>query len=424
MTTSAPDVIDAEILQIQQLLEKRDPFLRFPGKALEAAFRQHMQVRAIELINHVWWTILSFYVFLGLLTWAHLQAYSDPALLGQNESVWFAIFLAEGVVITALLSLPRFPRLDRWYRYYVAMIAMVASMVIIIGTSAFPDPFFNQHSSYVVILIIAIIYGIGGLRLVPATLACVSGALVSVAVIHTFGLWYNWGHFSQYVVLANTVGMLLGYLLEHRDRTMFLQSELLGLEKRKLDQLSQEFNRLSREDALTALANRRHFNEVFQQEWDRARRDKRPLALIFVDVDQFKPFNDTHGHVEGDRALAMVGVALKTVLRRSGDMAARYGGEEFVLLLPGTSIEGACEVALQVARTIHTLRIPHRASSVADHVTASMGVASMMPEGDLRGPQLLAAADEAVYAAKAAGRNCIMWVRPDGQIDPTPLRLT
>jgi len=260
------------------------------------------------------------------------------------------------------------------------------------------------------------------LRTVPAVIACTASAIISFIAIQVFDLWYNWGHFSQYVVLANVVGILLCYLLERRDRVMFLQSQLLELEKRRLDQLSQEFNRLSREDVLTGLANRRHFNEVFQQEWDRAKRDNRPLALIFVDVDYFKPFNDTHGHVEGDRALAQVGMALKTVLQRPGDLAARYGGEEFVLLLPNTPVEGACDVALQVAQAIAALRILHRASKVADHVTASMGLASMLPGGELRSGQLLAQADEAVYAAKDAGRNCIVVVRPDGSMDPRPLR--
>ncbi|MFP5430997.1 MAG: GGDEF domain-containing protein [Gammaproteobacteria bacterium] len=423
MTVSPENPIDAGIEQIRYLLEKNHPFLRFP-RGLEGAFRRHVQQRSIALLTYAWWVIVSFYFFLGVMTWTQLQTYSDPSYLPDNERVWWAIFLVEGAVIAALLMLPRLPRLDRWYRYYVLLIAMVSVSTIIIGTSAFPDSFFNQHSSYVVILVIAIIYGIGGLRLVPAMAACISAAVISVGVIHWYDLWYNWGHFSQYVVLANTVGMLLGYLLEHRDRTMFLQSELLELEKRKTDELSQEFNRLSREDALTGLANRRHFNEVFQQEWDRARRDRRPVALIFVDVDHFKPFNDTHGHVEGDKALALVGVALKTVLRRSGDIAARYGGEEFVLLLPGTGLDGAREVALQVARGIRTLAIPHGASSVASHVTVSMGVAAQQPDGDLRGTQLLAAADEAVYAAKEAGRNCIMTVRPDGTLDPEPLRLS
>lgn len=424
MTMPSPrDAIDTDIREIQLILEGEGRMLRFPA-ALEQGFRLNLQNRAIELLNHAWWAIVLFYLFLGVLTWIQLQTYSNPLLLEQNEKVWWSIYLMEGGVLAALLSLPRIPQLDKWYSNYLGIIALTAVASVTVGTSAFPDPFFNQHSSYVVILVIAITYGIGGFRLIPAAVACIGAAIISYSVIRFLHLWYNWGHFSQYVVLANVVGMLLCYLLEHRDRVMFLQSELLGLEKRKLDLLSQELNRLSREDALTGLANRRHFNEIFQQEWDRARRDNRPVALIFVDVDHFKPFNDTHGHVEGDRALAMFGVALKTVLRRSGDMAARYGGEEFVLLLPGTSVEGAREVAQQVARAVTSLRIPHKASSVADHVTASMGVASMIPRGDLRGAHLLAQADEAVYAAKEAGRNCIMSVRPDGTIDPTPLRLS
>lgn len=413
--------IDSDILEIQKLLGAQGPFLMFPA-VLEKAFRRHVQGRAIDLLNHAWWVILAFYIFLGILTWAQVQAYSDPALLQANEGVWWVLYITEGGVIAVLLTLPRFPGLDRLYRIYVSLIAMSAATAITIGTSAFKDPYFNQHSSYVVILIIAIIYGIGGLRTVPAIIACTVSAIVSFIVIRVFDLWYNWGHFSQYVVLANVVGILLCYLLERRDRVMFLQSQLLELEKRRLDQLSQELNRLSREDALTGLANRRHFNEVFQQEWDRAKRDNRPLALIFVDVDHFKPFNDTHGHVEGDRALAQVGTALRTELHRPGDLAARYGGEEFVLLLPNTPADGACDVALQVAQAIAALRILHRASTVSDHVTVSMGVASILPDGELRSGQLLAQADQAVYAAKEAGRNCIVVVRPDGSMDPRPLR--
>ena len=419
---SLRDTTDADIKEIQQLLEDGRPFVRFPP-AIENAFHLHLQSRAIELLNYSWWAIVSFYIFLGILTWSQVQAYSSPVFLDQNEKVWWVIYLMEGVIVAALLSLTRIPQLDKWYRNYVSLTALMAVATITVGTSAFPDPFFNQHSSYVVILVIAITYGVGGLLLVPAVIACVGAALISFVVIHLLGLWYNWGHFSQYVVLANAVGMLLCYMLEHRDRIMFLQSEMLGLEKLKLNKLSQELNRLSREDALTGLANRRHFNEVFQQEWDRARRDSRDVALIFVDVDHFKPFNDSHGHVEGDRALSMVGRALKSVLRRPGDMAARYGGEEFVLLLPSTSLDGAREVALHVARSISALKIAHAASSVASHVTVSMGVASMVPRGDLRGPMLLARVDEAVYAAKHAGRNCIMLVLPDGTVDTTPVRL-
>ncbi|HQV41224.1 MAG: GGDEF domain-containing protein [Moraxellaceae bacterium] len=422
MTALDSSTLDTKIQKIQGLLEQNSPFLRFP-EPLEHGFHVNIQRRAIDLLNYSWWLVLGFYIFLGLVTWTQLQVFSAPPYQEQSDTVWRWIFLSEGVVIAILLGLPRLPRLDRWYHHYVAVISISSVAIITIGASAFADPFLNQYSSYVVILIIVIIYGIGGLRLVPAMVACMSAAVLSYLVIRHFDLWYNWGYFSQYVGLTNAVGILLGYLLERRDRTMFLQAELLVLEKYKLDQLSQEFNRLSREDALTGLANRRHFNEMLLQEWERGRRDRKPVALIFIDVDHFKPFNDTHGHVEGDRALSLVGVGLKMVLRRAGDIAARYGGEEFVLLLPGTSLEGAKEVALQVARSIQALHIPHQASNVSDYVTVSMGVAAMVPVGEMGSAELLAKADEAVYAAKEAGRNCIISVQSDGLIDPIPLRL-
>jgi diguanylate cyclase (GGDEF)-like protein len=202
--------------------------------------------------------------------------------------------------------------------------------------------------------------------------------------------------------------MLLCYIQEHRDRIVFLQARLLELEKSKLNRFSLELNRLSREDVLTGLANRRQFNEVFQVEWDRARRERQPLSLLFVDIDYFKLFNDSHGHLEGDRVLAEVGLAMKSVLRRPGDVAARYGGEEFVVLLPATPEGGALEVAVQVHEAIEAMDIPHSTSLVAKWVTASVGVATLMPEPEMRSSQLIACADEALYAAKAAGRNCIV----------------
>ncbi|MDP2228233.1 MAG: diguanylate cyclase [Moraxellaceae bacterium] len=369
----ARDDIESELLEIHTLLEGRAGFLRFSPR-LERAFRLSVQQRAIELLNHGWWVVVFFYVGLGIFTRLQIHTFADPALLPQNVSIWWAVYLVEGVVVAVLLTLPRLPALDDWYIYYTGAMAMTALSAIIIATSAFPDPYVNQHASYVVIFITAIIYGIGGLRLLPATMACAAAGIFAYVVIREFDLWFNWGHFSQYVVLSNVVGILLCYLLEHRDRIMFLQSRLMETEKNKLDSLSRELTRLSREDVLTGLANRRHFNELFQQEWDRARRERRHIALIFIDVDHFKPFNDTHGHLEGDRALSEVGMALKSVLRRPGDLAARYGGEEFVLLLPNTPEQGACDVARQVQETLALLAIPHRASRVANYLTASLGV--------------------------------------------------
>ncbi|MGH8492668.1 MAG: diguanylate cyclase domain-containing protein [Moraxellaceae bacterium] len=413
-TPVTQEAIDTELCEIQGLLLDGRSRLRFSG-GLETDFRAQLQQRTLDILLHSWWTIVLFYLAVAVSTYVEVRLLSYPLFLDGNLKVWWAVVLMEGGAIAALLLLPRIPLLVSHYWVSLCLIATLAIASITIATSAFPDPYFNQHSSYVVIFIISLIYGIGGMRLMPAVVAAFAAAVLSWAVIWFFDLWLDWGLFAQYVILANVVGMLICYLLEQRDRRMFLQARLLELEKGKLDSLSRELSRISREDVLTGLANRRHFNEVFQLEWDRARREQQMISLIFVDIDHFKPFNDNHGHLEGDRVLSQVGQALRDTLRRPGDLAARYGGEEFVLLLPGTPAAGALEVAAQVREAVEGLGIPHLASNVAPHVTASVGVATISPELGLRSAQLIARADEAVYAAKAAGRNCIKVASADWQ---------
>lgn len=402
----AEDAAGTEIRDIRRLLEQRRPYLKFPPM-LETAFQLHMQGRILELLVRGWWTLLLFYLLIGICTYIELHMLSYPTLLAGNLAVWWRIYLIEGVVLAALLVLPRLSLRLSHYQFCLGLIAALAVATIIVGTSAFPDPYFNHHSSYVVIFVLALVYGIGAFRLGWALLICGTATLTAWLAIWRFELWLDKGLFLQYVVLANIAGLLMCHIVEQRDRRMFLQGQLLTEEKAMLSTLSSELSRLAREDALTGLANRRHFNDVFQTEWERARREAQPLALIFVDIDHFKPFNDVHGHIEGDAVLAEIGGALKNCLHRPGDLAVRFGGEEFVLLLPCTPLAGAVEVARHVQAAIAALHLPHRASGVAPHVTASVGVAALVPTLEMRSVQLVALADEAAYAAKAAGRNCI-----------------
>lgn len=175
---------------------------------------------------------------------------------------------------------------------------------------------------------------------------------------------------------------------------------------RKLDAANQELTRLTSQDGLTGLANRRHFDETMLREWRRAARYKRPLSLALVDVDHFKQFNDTYGHLGGDECLKSVASALLAVSRRPSDLVARYGGEEFALVLPETDIVGAQRVAEGLCESIRALKLPHsRAQSGV--VTISVGAASVLPgSGAALGPQdLIAEADQALYAAKSGGRD-------------------
>jgi diguanylate cyclase (GGDEF)-like protein len=392
---------------ISVLLKEQRYSVRFPDHHLESKFRDEMRMRALNTVRYYSWLILAFYLIIGVVSHTELTYFAKPQFVAHDLKVWWAVYITETLVVGGLVLCNLIRRLDDYYWQYVTVVATGGLVSITVATAAFHDPYFNQQCSYIIVLVLMIIYGVGNLRLIQAGLICLVGGAVALGGILVLGLKQDWGQFINYFVMANLVGAGICYVLERRDRIMFLQARLLELEKHQLNVLTQRLDQLSREDALTGLANRRHFNETIQQEWDRAKREQSAISLVFVDIDHFKPFNDTYGHLDGDRALAAVGMVLRGIVRRSGDLAARYGGEEFVLLLPNTAADGAGEVARQVLSSIDQLRIPHGASKVAPYLTASIGVATQVPSAELSPSYLIAAADAAVYAAKAGGRHRI-----------------
>lgn len=173
----------------------------------------------------------------------------------------------------------------------------------------------------------------------------------------------------------------------------------------RLEQLNQELETIAYIDSLTGVFNRRHFDQKLQEEWKRLARDRASISIIMVDVDYFKPYNDTYGHQQGDQCLQEVARAISATAKRPGDFVARYGGEEFVVVLPNTGIEGALKVAENIRIEIEALEIPHQASAVSNWVTSSLGVANSKCSEKSNPEILLQAADIALYNAKTAGRN-------------------
>lgn len=161
---------------------------------------------------------------------------------------------------------------------------------------------------------------------------------------------------------------------------------------------------LAATDSLTGIANRRHFDRRLDEEWRRGSRDGRPLALLMLDIDGFKRFNDRYGHLAGDDCLRQVVSVIAAHARRPGDLAARLGGEEFALLLPGAPLEAALVIAEQIRREVEDLTIPHQ-DGIDGRLTISIGVAAMQPGHGHEAENLRHSADTALYAAKAAGRN-------------------
>lgn len=162
---------------------------------------------------------------------------------------------------------------------------------------------------------------------------------------------------------------------------------------------------LSMTDGLTQIANRRYFNEFYNAEWRRACREEGSIGLIMMDIDYFKAFNDHYGHLQGDDCLTLVAQQLKSAVQRPRDFVARFGGEEFIVLLPSIQPEGVVVVAERLKQALDSLMIPHAYSSAGEFVSLSMGLAWCEPDSDFRPEQLIAAADEALYSAKDAGRN-------------------
>ncbi len=176
----------------------------------------------------------------------------------------------------------------------------------------------------------------------------------------------------------------------------------------ELEAANRQLAALSSTDALTGLANRRRFDEVWESEWQRAARMGLPLALALIDVDHFKAYNDHYGHQAGDVCLRQVASLLAAEARRSGELVARYGGEEFVLVLPGATAAEARSVAERIRAAVEGRAMSHEHSPVAGFVTISIGVASARVQRAEQAEALLKEADVALYLAKHEGRNRVM----------------
>ncbi len=201
--------------------------------------------------------------------------------------------------------------------------------------------------------------------------------------------------------LYDASGLLIGISGVSRDMT----------ERKKAEEAVSRYHRflenLSVTDGLTGIANRRHFDETLDREWRRARRNGKPIALIMMDVDFFKGYNDRYGHLAGDDCLRGVAQTMAELVRRPVDLLARYGGEEFVCILPETDLNGALWFARQISAKIDAIHIPSDCSEVSDHVTLSMGVTAMIPDQDGKSADLVGLADRLLYEAKQNGRNRI-----------------
>ena len=196
--------------------------------------------------------------------------------------------------------------------------------------------------------------------------------------------------------------------LEIKNRQLEQEIQKRKVIEKALQEVNQKLELLVNVDGLTGISNRRHFDNCLSREWRRLKREQKPLSLIICDVDHFKLYNDSYGHLQGDNCLHQIAQTMAQIINRPADLVARYGGEEFAVILPNTDLLGAHEVAKKLRQSIKDLKLRHKSSQTGQFVTISIGISSQIPHQDQSLEDLIITADQALYAAKAQGRDRIV----------------
>ena len=272
--------------------------------------------------------------------------------------------------------------------------------------------FFPQASMLLVFWMLVSISCITMLVKTPALQHLLVTGLVAAAttiiVLSIMAIDFNPLVFGRILIGSCLLGYVISHMIFARERVIFLYSIRARISEQIQRIHTTELLHLSQYDELTKISNRRTFDETLEVYFERARREDTALAILFIDVDFFKNYNDFYGHQKGDDVISTIARTIKNAIRHM-DFVARYGGEEFVVLLPETDAHGAYAVASNIFKAIDRLEIPHEKSLVAKHITISLGITVYRGETYTDKDILLGIADQALYRAKQLGRNQIYY---------------
>jgi diguanylate cyclase (GGDEF)-like protein len=374
--------------EIKTTLDRGVWFLLFPTD-LEIEYRKHSRVRSIKTYHFN--GIFAFIIF-------SVICFSVAKLIPPSSYFQCASIYAVGAIIMLTVRILSFFRIfDRWFYGYVTISATVMITIGVYANNAIPMGAGTTLSYISLTYILFFTYCFVGLRLQLSSLANLIGGACGVLLTYATGEKMDWLIMPQTFATASALAMFLAYGLKRQERINFLQSYLLELSLQKSE-------RLSREDALTGLANRRHLNEQMELEWGRMLRYQFPLTIMMIDIDFFKRYNDALGHLAGDKCLQQVAQIIHELAHRSGELAARYGGEEFVLLFPNMDVDTAKQQDTRLLQRLASAAIPHPNGN-EKFVTVSIGISLCVPTPEMKVNQLLRKADQALYQAKSHGRN-------------------
>ncbi|NUF17221.1 GGDEF domain-containing protein [Acinetobacter lactucae] len=382
--------------QIDLLTTRGLNFVWFP-KQLETIYRFQYQDGAAYEFRYRAPIILILYIFLSFGIYQVLPT--------EQVLPWFSYYSWVGVIVLIAWILSFIKKLNQYFDYYVGIGSALAVAITFILINVIENGQDNVLFHAAMMYAIVIIYGAVGMRFYTAIFAGWMGGLVGILVSNYLNGVIDWTFLNRTYTFSSFLGMTLAYATDRQHRENYLQNCMIELNRIELMQQAQQLSLLSQQDALTGLANRRYLDETLDNEWRRALRHETPLTIMMVDIDYFKSYNDTLGHIKGDECLKEIAIAISSIAARSGDLVARYGGEEFLLLFPMTNAQQAVIQVERLMNAINKIAIKHPCSDVSPYVTISVGVATTTPRLNDSISAFVARADHALYKAKTNGRN-------------------
>jgi diguanylate cyclase (GGDEF)-like protein len=365
------------------------PRLAF-AEPLESQFRHWYAEHTRARIRNVMWIAMG-NMLLVMLAGGPFRAMRDAIFGPGNELIVNVLRFAFIVPSSIAMLAVSYTRLyGRWFGITTQIVAPIYAMSFI-AMDILMHPQGYSLSSWIPLVVLAPYFLFGMLH---AQAVRTSVMLVAMYAIggHLAGVTGPQRYFDLFVIaFASVIGGAVHYSLQRSVRRNYLAAQML----------SESANR----DSLTGIHNRRMFDEHIQRVWQQATRERAPLALLLIDLDHFKAFNDRMGHQAGDACLARVANVLPAAARRPLDLAARYGGEEFAVLLYGVRRDRVEEICRQLHASLAKAALRHPTSTVSECVTFSIGAACIEPIAERRPEGFIQLADEALYAAKERGRN-------------------
>ena len=395
-----PDLMEPAETPYVRELDKGLRGLRFSGD-LERRYRKHDledRRKLLGLTVIVGMVLYNFYLLISR------DMFPDVADLVLKTQIGLSAFLV-------LVAWPVYTRQRLGALMYEGVFCGGTALVSIVFAWVLSRSQETTTLAYTICLVLVPMFsGVGARQ--PFRYTCVPAVITVVAVV----LLFKPVGPAQEMVFSRSVlqifnitvfTLILSFTLELGARRAWLLAQVDRLQSEALHETTERLRRLSVQDPLTGLPNRRQFESDLLRLWREGARDRHPVGLLIVDVDFFKLYNDGYGHPEGDRCLQRLGAVLRQVADQHRSLVARLGGEEFALLLPGGDDAQVHALGQAVCQAVREAAIEHRHSRVAAHVTVSIGAASLMPLRVADRHQLLKVADKALYRAKTAGRDCV-----------------